>query len=80
MAREYEFNRMGVDLRNDVQIADGLFAYKDTSLIENDATVDNAFLRPQDFIKTKCIMLNSKYADELKSCIDDSIKESEELQ
>ena len=27
MAREYEFNRMGVNVKDDVQLADGLEAY-----------------------------------------------------
>ena len=61
---------MGVNTTDSVQLADGLDAYQRTSLIDWEATVENAFLSKSDFITTKCIMLNSKYADELQSCID----------
>ena len=69
IARDYEFNRMGVDTLNATQMADGLAAYKSDDLIGQDATVDNAFTRSLDFVTTECMMISSKDTEELGACI-----------
>ncbi len=69
LARAFEFNRMGVDTENKRQVAEGLAAYKNTKLIGGDATVDNAFLRPEDFLVTSCMMTDSRMSQELSDCV-----------
>ncbi len=69
LARAFEFNRMGVDTENERQVAEGLAAFKNTELIGTDATVDNAFLRPEDFLVTSCMMTDSRMSQDLADCV-----------
>lgn len=72
IAREYEFNRMGVEVDttlNATQMEDGLAAYKSIALIGKDATIDNAFTTYQDFVTTECMMISSKDKGELQACL-----------
>lgn len=71
MARKYEFYRMGVNMKDDEQMSSGLAAYQSTWLIDEDATVENAFLREKDFVKTACLMSESITSDELTQCIEE---------
>ena len=67
-AREFEFNRMGVDTSNERQVHDGLKAFKSTGLIGKTRTAKNAFLRAEDFAITACVMTESMYVQELTDC------------
>jgi len=71
LAREYMFNRMGVNTDNPDQVRKGLKAYKDNwNLIDKKATPENAFTRPQDFTASACIMTQSLTKAELQKCVD----------
>ena len=70
MAREFEFNRMGVDTSNKRQVHDGLKAFKSTGLIGKTRTAKNAFLQAEDFAITACVMTESMYVQELTDCVE----------
>jgi len=44
LAREYIFNKMGIDTLDEEQVKAGLFAYKSCRLIGFNRTWENAFL------------------------------------
>ena len=69
LAREYQFNRMGINTGNPKQLEKGLASYIDTRLIGQDATVDTAFLSKMDNIATECLMLRSMSRAELDWCV-----------
>jgi len=66
---------MGVDTLKDEQVKWGLEGYKDLKVIDQDRTPENAFLRPEDFSITACIMTQSMFTKELQKCATDKIKE-----
>ena len=73
LAREFMFNRMGVNTDNTDGVRVGLKAFQDGGWIGEDASPENAFTRPQDFVTTACIMSESITSAELKKCIDSSL-------
>ena len=71
MLRAYQFSRIGFNYEDDTQLEYGLNTLKKAALINDDATVDDVFIkRPQDFVVSKCLMLSSQYEKELQDCID----------
>lgn len=59
---------MGVNTTNTAQVEYALQQYKDLGVISMDSTPDDAFLYPEDFIITACIMSESTYKSELDKC------------
>ena len=61
LARKFQFNCAGVvDMTNSRLVTDAVSYYKKNLLLRKNATNKNAFLWPNDFGKTACIMRHSK--------------------
>ena len=73
MARQFMFNRIGVNTENSDQVSYGLSAFKLGKFIREDATYQNAFTRPQDFVVTACLMTESITSAELQECVDSGL-------
>ena len=68
-AREFIFNKMGVDTKDEAQVEAGLYAFKYCNLIGFERTPENAFLQESDVHTTLCVMSQSKTKEELHECI-----------
>ena len=75
LAREYIFNKMGIDTSDEEQVKAGLIAYKYCELIGFSRTWKNAFLQEKDVHNTLCAMAHGKTSQELQSCIDQKADE-----
>ena len=69
-ARKFEFNKMGVDLNDSVQMEDGLEAFKTLwQLLCDSSTVENAFDSQADFVISYCYMTENRLKSELSECV-----------
>ena len=75
LAREFIFNKMGIDTQDAEQLKAGLDAYKWCRLISFSRTSKDAFLREADVHNTFCVMRESKTSEQLQACIDRNIEE-----
>lgn len=69
LARKYELLRIGADPTNDLLVQDALDYYQYNGLIRQDATIKDAFTKPEDFSKTACMMRSAKNTETLDVCL-----------